>query len=105
MALSGGSNTEHDRVDMLREKFNHFLAKREPPKTFCPSEVARAWTRDELGAMGYAEWRDAMDDIRHLAAQLRDQGLCEVVQQGHVVDALSMDDIKGPIRLRRKTPS
>ena len=86
----------------LQKHFDDFLTKREPPKTFCPSEVARALSgaeRDELGIQG---WRDAMPDIRQLAWQLRAQGSCEITQKG---EALGMDvgleDVKGPIRIRR----
>lgn len=80
-----------------------FLDKRQPPKTFCPSEVARALTRDELSELGYQEWRDAMSDIRQLAAEMREDGACEILQKGEVVgNDVAVDDIKGPIRIRRK---
>ena len=87
----------------LQTHFDDFLKKREPPKTFCPSEVARALTADELRQAGYEEWREAMDDIRRLAWELRDQDVCEITQKGEVVGQdVGPNDVKGPIRVRRK---
>jgi hypothetical protein len=86
---------------VLRRRLDEFLAKREPPKTFCPSEVARALSADELKECGYEGWKDAMDDVRKLAWDLRESGECEVVQKGDVVEAGALEDVRGPIRIRR----
>ena len=87
----------------LAKHLNDFLGKREPPKTFCPSEVARALTGDELEDLGFGGWRDAMPAIRELAWQLRGQGECEILQKGQVLgDDVGPNDVKGPIRIRRK---
>jgi hypothetical protein len=81
---------------------NDFLAKRQPPKTFCPSEVARALSAAELQAEGVAEWRELMPRIREIVWELRTSKELEVLQKGEVVGAsVSLDDLKGPIRIRR----
>ncbi|GAB1725602.1 hypothetical protein NU195Hw_Modified_14t1 [Hortaea werneckii] len=89
---------------ILETKLNDFLAAREPPKTFCPSEVARGLDRQQLLALGYDTWRDAMPSIRELAWEKRTSGELEIMQKGEILDdrVKSLDDIKGPIRLRRK---
>jgi hypothetical protein len=87
----------------LQAHFDEFLAKREPPKTFCPSEVARALTVDELSTLGYKEWRDAMADVRQVAWRMRESNQCEILQKGEPIDAdVDAENIKGPIRIRRK---
>ncbi len=87
----------------LARRLNEFLNKRDPPKTFCPSEVARALTADELADLGYDEWRDAMSDVRALAWDLREEGKCEILQKGEpIAGDVGPDDVKGPIRIRRR---
>lgn len=87
----------------LLNHLHDLLASREPPKTFCPSEVARRLTADELQDLGYGkDWRNAMPEIRRLAFELRAQGEVEVLQKGEVLaDDVGLDDVVGPIRLRR----
>lgn len=88
----------------LAKHLEDFLAKREPPKTFCPSEVARALTAGELKDLGFADWRDAMPDIRQLAWSWRDTGSCEILQKGEVLgDRVGLEHVRGPIRIRRST--
>lgn len=84
----------------LQARLQHFLTTRQPPKTFCPSEVARALTVDELRQLGCETWRDAMPEVRRLVYELRDDGECEVLQKGEVVDAQE-SEVSGPIRVRR----
>lgn len=87
----------------LQKRFEEFLHKRAPPKTFCPSEVARALTADELAEDEFGGWRDAMESVREVAWRFRDEGRCEILQKGVVVESdVRIDDIKGPIRIRRK---
>jgi len=87
----------------LAEHLNDFLTKRTPPKTFCPSEVARSLSSTELRSLGLESWRDAMPAVRELVWQLRDAGKCEVLQRGEVLgDEVGLEDVKGPIRVRRK---
>ncbi|KAK5129834.1 hypothetical protein LTR08_002771 [Meristemomyces frigidus] len=79
-----------------------FLAKRQPPKTFCPSEVARALTAQELQSLGFAEWRSAMPAIRELAWEMRERGELEVTQKGVALGVdVGVEDVVGPIRIRR----
>jgi hypothetical protein len=77
-----------------------FLTNRHPPKTFCPSEVGRSLSQDELRDIGCDTWRDAMPEIRRLIYELRDEGGCEVLQKG-VVIVEAEEDVTGPIRVRR----
>ncbi|KAK5705907.1 hypothetical protein LTR17_021238 [Elasticomyces elasticus] len=88
----------------LEAHLKHFLAKREPPKTFCPSEVARALTTSELHELGFETWREAMPAVRELAWRWRDQDeRVEVLQKGVVLGAdVGEGEVVGPIRLRRK---
>lgn len=84
----------------LQTHLNHLLSTRQPPKTFCPSEVARALSVEELRALGLESWRDAMPDVRRFAFELRARGECEVLQKGEVVVG-DEEDVRGPIRVRR----
>ena len=80
------------------------MDSRQPPKTFCPSEVARRLTVDELQDLGHADggWRDAMPEVRRIAFEMREQGEVEVLQKGEVLaDDVGPDNVVGPIRLRR----
>lgn len=90
---------------VLKEKLLLFLQHRQPPKTFCPSEVARALTTNDLVSLGYEDWRDAMPRIRGLAWQFRQDGELDFLQKGDVLGdgVVALEDIKGPIRLRRST--
>ena len=86
----------------LQKHLADFLTKREPPKTFCPSEVARALTVDEMQSLGFSEWRDAMPSVRELAWASRSRGECEILQKGEVIgDDVGPGDVHGPIRIRR----
>ncbi|USW48863.1 Putative winged helix-like DNA-binding domain superfamily [Septoria linicola] len=87
--------------NILKHHLEDFLQRREPPKTFCPSEVARALTTDELRQLQFHEWRDAMPAIRGAAWALRDEGRCEIVQKGKSVGDIGPEDVRGPIRIRR----
>lgn len=88
--------------NILKHRLEDFLQRREPPKTFCPSEVARALTADELKQLGFGEWRDAMPNIREAAWALREHGQCEIVQKGlSVGNNVGPADVAGPIRIRR----
>ncbi|RMY88503.1 hypothetical protein D0861_04788 [Hortaea werneckii] len=89
---------------VIETKLKDFLAAREPPKTFCPSEIARGLNHQQLLALGYDTWRDAMPAIRELAWEKRSSGELEILQRGEILDdsVKSLDDVKGPIRLRRK---
>ena len=72
----------------IRESILEHVKQRGSEKTVCPSEVARA--------IGGAEWRDLMPQIRLVAAELVDEGLIRVTRQGVDVDPYNPG---GPIRL------
>jgi hypothetical protein len=42
-----------------------------------------------------------MDEVRELVWELREAGEVEVMQKGEVVDASRLEDIRGPIRVRK----
>lgn len=84
----------------LQTRLQHFLTTRQPPKTFCPSEVARALTVHELSELGCETWRDAMPEVRRLVYKLRYEGGCEILQKGEAIDAQE-SEVSGPIRVRR----
>lgn len=67
------------------------LARRAPPASACPSEVARA--------MDPERWRERMPAVRDAARRLVRAGRVEILQRGRVVDP---DEARGPIRLRRR---
>jgi hypothetical protein len=86
----------------LQSHLSHFLATRHPPKTFCPSEVARALSAAELSELGFETWREAMPEVRREVYALRNEGGCEVLQRGEVVEAeVGEEEVSGPIRVRR----
>ena len=73
----------------IRESILRICNDRGDQKTACPSEVARAIQPDG--------WRDLMNDVRSVAADLASEGLIDVMQGGEVVD---ISVTRGPIRLR-----
>ena len=72
------------------------LHARDPGKTICPSEVARAMDPDH--------WRPLMQRVRDAAAKLADRGEIIVTQKGKTVDVRT---VRGPVRIARpaKSPS
>ena len=81
--------------DRLRAAILELLARRDPGKTICPSEAARAVAGDQ-------PFRPLMDATRAAAGELVAEGVLEVTQRGEVVDLTSAH---GPIRLRLRGPS
>lgn len=75
--------------DTLETTIVELLARRDPGKTICPSEAARA--------VGGTEWRELMPAAREAAARLAARGEIVVTQKGQPVDGLAA---RGPIRLR-----
>ena len=73
------------------------LARREPGKTICVSEAARA-VFAESAESGVPDdgWRDLMDPARRAAHRLAGAGTVVVTQRGKVVDPLT---VHGPIRI------
>jgi len=74
----------------IRQTILVLLAGRDPGKTICPSEVARACGGDN--------WRDLMDEVRHVAATLAREGTIRVTQKGETVDIATA---RGPVRFAR----
>jgi hypothetical protein len=78
-----------DREPELRAAILELLAQRDPGKTICPSDAARAVAGDGF--------RPLMDAARAAAARLADEGRIVVTQRGEPVDPRNH---RGPIRLR-----
>ncbi len=91
--------------DVLQSHLDRLLASREPPKTCCPSEVARALSPEDLTAADYSSWRDAMPEIRRIIAAMRKRGEVDVLQKGAVLDGGDLGEglerVVGPIRIRK----
>ena len=93
------------QVNAIEKHLDHFLQSRAPPKSFCPSEVARSLSSAELRAEDVEDWRDIMPRVRQIAEGQRLRGELEVLQKGIVIDSeTAIEDIKGPIRMRRVVP-
>jgi Protein of unknown function (DUF3253) len=96
-------STTDTTTAILTNHLTILLASRAPPKTICPSEVARALSSSDLAACEASSWRDLMPAIRTLAFQLREAGELEVLQRGRVLGAdITEENVRGPIRLRQK---
>jgi len=76
----------------LRALILELLERREPGKTICPSDAARA--------LAGKDFRPLMGTARAAAAELVADGEIEVTQRGEVVD---IAQARGPIRLRRRS--
>jgi len=75
--------------DEARETILALLDERDPGKTICPSEAARA--------MDEENFRGLMQTVRGAASELVDEGVIDVTQGGLAVDLAT---VRGPIRLR-----
>ncbi|KAK9897559.1 hypothetical protein P389DRAFT_195161 [Cystobasidium minutum MCA 4210] len=95
------SNASDNEMTFLRSKILDMVNKRDFPKTCCPSEVARALSTQELKELDCADWRAAMEPIRREAYKLYAENLVHVTQKGEEVGVDKLDQIKGPIRLRK----
>lgn len=88
--------------ELLAARLDKLLDSRVYPKTICPSEVARSLSSQQLSDAGVSTWRELMDAVRGLAWLERARGTLEVMQQGtRIADNTTLENIKGPIRLRR----
>ena len=77
-------------IAQARRTIEDLLGQRDPGKTICPSEAARALGGDD-------GFRPLMPLVRDAARELVADGRVEVTQKGEVVD---LDSARGPIRLR-----
>lgn len=92
-----------DRAAIIEHHLDRLLSTRQYPKTICPSEVARAFSAAELHDSGTTEWRDLMPDIRQMVWERRDRGEVEILQKGEILpEDVALEDIKGPIRARKR---
>ena len=66
------------------------LARRDPGKTICPSDAARALAGED-------DFRPLMEPVRARAREMVQRGDLEITQSGRVVDP---DTARGAIRLR-----
>jgi hypothetical protein len=72
------------------EAIIRLLEERDPGKTICPSDAARALGGDD-------GFRELMPTVRDAARDLVAAGRVDVTQRGEVVD---LDTARGAIRLR-----
>ena len=75
--------------ERIRATILQLLQRRDPGKTICPSDAARALAGERF--------RPLMAPVRDVAAELADEGRIEVTQRGQPVDPRGA---RGPIRLR-----
>ena len=76
-------------MDEIEGKILELLGARDPGKTICPSDAARALAGD-------GNFRPYMEPVREAAARLVDAGRIEVTQKGKPV---TIGEARGPIRL------
>jgi len=74
----------------IEDAITGLLAQRDPGKTICPSDAARALAGD-------ADFRPLMEPVRERAREMVARGDLEITQSGQVVDP---DTARGAIRLR-----
>ena len=101
IAVSNGMQDDSETMMVLDKHLAELLHSREYPKTICPSEVARAFSKSELSHTGTSHWRDLMDPIRSMLFDMRSNGQVEILQRGEVIPHdRSLENIRGPIRAR-----
>lgn len=83
--------------DALEAALLALLERRAAGATVCPSEAARRVAGSDEDA-----WRPLMEPARAAARRLVAAGEVEITQRGHVVDP---DAVRGPIRVRRTSPT
>ncbi|KAF2854027.1 hypothetical protein T440DRAFT_496239 [Plenodomus tracheiphilus IPT5] len=86
--------------DIITRHADRLLSTRDYPKTICPSEVARALSPSELSTLNASEWRSTMDQVRSVVWEKREAGEVEVLQKGEVVTVETLEEIRGPMRVR-----
>jgi len=76
----------------IRSCILELVEKRGLTKTACPSEVARALSKNN--------WRNLMDRVRLISFNLADDGKIEISQKGKTLQNYRSKIIRGPIRIR-----
>ena len=77
-------------TEAIADSLRRLCAARGPEKSICPSEVARALTKDPV------EWRALMPAVRSVAAALQKRGEIRILQRGQDVDP---ETARGAVRL------
>jgi len=77
-------------ADRIEQTITGLLERRDPGKTICPSDAARALA-------GGADFRPLMEPVRARAREMVERGDLEITQGGQVVDP---ETARGAIRLR-----
>ena len=89
--------------ELIHRHIERLLSIREFPKTICPSEAPRALSNNELEVAGVSDWRVLMPEARKVLWGMRDHGEVEILQGGvPLPDSITVEEVKGPIRARRK---
>lgn len=86
---------------VISKTIDLFANGREFPKTHCPSEVARALPQSFIEHSGGKTWRDMMPAVRAVVWDRTLNGELEILQKGEVQHVASLDDLTGPIRVRK----
>lgn len=86
---------------VISKTIDLFANSREFPKTHCPSEVARALPQAFIHQSGGETWRDMMPAVRAVVWDRTLTGELEILQKGEVQHVASLDDLTGPIRVRK----
>jgi hypothetical protein len=81
--------SDPDTPKRARAAILDLLAERDPGKTICPSDAARALAGD-------ADFRPYMDPVREAAAKLDREGRVAITQKG---ERVKIGEVKGPIRI------
>ena len=88
-----------DRLDPVARQILDLLAAREPGKTICPSDAARAFFEARRKSGDPVDgWRGYMHAANQQARFLARQGRIEILRRGDVQDPHK--PVKGVIRLR-----
>lgn len=94
--------TEAMNMPAIKERFEQFLARTDPPASFKASELAQDIRLPELAAMGYKIWQEAVPAVIELAFEMRETGDCELIKGGKVLgDDVSFLDVGNAVRIRR----
>ncbi|MFL6157740.1 MAG: DUF3253 domain-containing protein [Marmoricola sp.] len=94
--------TEDPLDRALEEAILDLLEHRDPGKTICPSEAARAVAASRPATDGSDQaWRDLMDPARRAVRRLVGTRQVVATQGGRVVDPVTA---RGPIRVRLAHP-
>lgn len=98
--MAGHDEQHLNNIDRaLETRILALLSQRDPGKTICVSEAARAVFGDSLERDDSSDegWRDLMDPAREAARRLVAAGEVVITQGGKIVDPATA---RGPIRVR-----